>query len=516
MIRIAPLCLLLLATGCPGDPHGHAAEGHEPEGLAAEAVTRWSERTELFMEYEPPVVGREGRFAAHLTALPSFAPVTEGTMTLVLAMADGTRLTARADKPSSPGIFRAVLAPTRAGRCTLSVSVDGPQAVDQIDAGPCEVFPDLPAAAAAPRDEEGGSRIVFTKEQQWKTDFATVAVAERPLQASVHANAEIRSVAGKEARLTAPATGRVSLSSPAPVLGMSVAAGQILATISPRLTAGGDRSSLEAEVQAGRAELTTAEAQLARAQRLFAEQAVPERQIEEATARVEVARARLAAAQGRLSQYRAGAEGARGAGQHSFQIRSPIAGTLVDSAVTAGESVEEGQLLFAVIDLRRVWLEARVFEPDIPRIVHSTSAWFTVDGYDAAFVLDELGGRLITVGSVVDPLSRTVPVLFELDNPDGKLRIGQFARAGIGTGAVQQLLAIPDAAVIDDNGKPVAYVQAEGEAFERRPLTIGVRSRGWTGVSAGLSAGERVVTRGAYEIKLTAASGVIPQHGHVH
>ena len=61
-----------------------------------------------------------------------------------------------------------------------------------------------------------------------------------------------------------------------------------------------------------------------------------------------------------------------------------------------------------------------------------------------------------------------------------------------------------------------AYVQVEGESFERRPLTAGIRPLGWTGVREGFAAGERVVTKGAYEIKLTAASGAIPQHGHVH
>ena len=59
-------------------------------------------------------------------------------------------------------------------------------------------------------------------------------------------------------------------------------------------------------------------------------------------------------------------------------------------------------------------------------------------------------------------------------------------------------------------------MQAEGESFQRRPLTIGVRSLGWAGVREGLAAGERVVTQGAYEIKLTSASGAIPKHGHVH
>lgn len=516
MNRLSSLILLFATIGCRQGTQEGESKSHEPEGLAAVAVTRWAEQAELFMEYEPPIVGREGRFAAHLTAIPTFKAVTEGTMTLTLRMADGTTLSARADKPASPGIFRAVLRPMKPGKCSLSISAQGPQATTEIDAGLCEVFQDEKAARAAAGTGEGaGKSIIFTKEQQWKTDFATVAVSLEALQSSVQANAEIRPVAGKEARLAASATGRVTLATPAPIIGMAVKSGQLLASISPRLAAG-DRATLDAEVLAANAELTAAESQLARAERLFKEQAVPERNVEEAKARVDVARARLGGAQGRLSQYSAGANGMRASGQAAFQIRSPIDGTLVTSTAATGESVEEGRALFTVIDLKQIWLLAHVFEPDIPKVEGSQSAWFTVEGYSSPFVVDANNGKLITIGRVVDPLNRTVPVIFELTNPEGKLRIGQFAKVAIATQEPQKLTAIPDAAVIEDAGKLVAYVQLEGESFERRPLVIGVRSRGWTGVLGGLSAGDRVVTKGAYEIKLTAASGVIPKHGHVH
>lgn len=519
---VATLALLGLPAckrgSAEGGEEGHAAHGGhaEEEGLPAQSVTRWSDKSELFMEYEPPIAGREGKFAAHVTAIPGFKAVTEGKMTLVVKAADGAVLTATADKPASPGIFRALIRPAKAGKCTMTVSVQGPQVTDEIDAGPCEVFADMAAARAAAGKQEAPSGINFTKEQQWKTDFATVAVSERELQPSVQANGEIRPVAGREARLTAAATGRVTLASPTPVIGMPVRAGQVLAVIAPRLSAGGDRASLDAEVQAAKAELEAAEAQLARAERLFKEQAVPERNVEEARARANVARARLGAATGRLEQYSAGAAGAGHSGQGAFQVRSPLDGTLVTANVASGESVEEGKLLFTVIDLSRVWVEARIFEPDIPKVEGARSAWFSIEGYENPFVIDEKNGKLVTVGRVIDPNSRTVPVIFEVANTDGKLRIGQFAKVNVATGSPTRSLAVPQAALIEDAGKFVAYVQVEGETFERRPLTIGTRSLGWVGVREGLAAGDHVVTKGAYEIKLTSASGAIPKHGHVH
>lgn len=517
------LSVPLLLSGAPGckrnDAHDHPASnhGHQNEGLPASSVTVWTEESELFMEYEPPVAGREGKFAAHVTALSSFKAVTEGEMVLTLRMADGTTFSSRAAAPASPGIFRALIKPAKQGECMLSLVIRGAQVQDEIDAGACEVFADEKAAvAAAGKEEESGGGIAFTKEQQWKTEFATVPVGERELQASVQANAEIIPVAGKEAKLTAPATGRVALATPAPIVGMPVTAGQVLAVISPRLAGGADRASLDAEVQSVRVELEAARSQLARAERLFEEQAVPERQVEEAKARVEVAAARLGAARGRLEQYSSGASGSAGSRQNAFQIRAPFAGTLVQADATSGESVEEGKLLFMVIDMERVWLQARVFEPDIPKVEGARSAWFTVGGYDEPFVVDESTGRLVTVGRVIDRQSRTVPVIFDLANPGGRLRIGQFAKVHVATGAAARLLAIPESAILDEGGKPVAYVQVEGERFQRRVLTLGPRALGWVGVREGLRAGERVVSRGAYEVKLTAASGAIPQHGHVH
>ena len=260
-LRLLSLLTLTL-IGCKRDEaHPHT---EVPAGLPARSVTVWTGKSELFMEYEPPVAGREGKFAAHVTALAGFKPVTEGRLVLTFKMASGETLTSRADAPASPGIFRALIKPTKPGKCTLSVSVSGAQVEDEFDAGPCEVFADEAAATAATDAADKGG-IGFTKEQQWKTEFATLAVGERELQTSVQANAEIRAVAGQEARLTAPTTGRVTLASPAPVVGMPVKAGQVLATISPRLSAGGDRSTLDSEVQAVRAELDAARAQLARA-----------------------------------------------------------------------------------------------------------------------------------------------------------------------------------------------------------------------------------------------------------
>ena len=516
LITLTALVTLSACRGGSGDDHGKAEHGHDHGAteLPGQSVTIWAQRTELFMEYPPLVVGKETRFAAHVTEMPTFKAVTAGTATVTVKVAGGSE-TATADAPANPGIFRPSLVPKTPGACDLVFSVRSAQVTETFSAGPCQVFASEDAARKALGDEqETPGRITFLKEQQWKTDFSLVQVAQRDLQDGVRATGEIRPVAGREARIAAPVAGRVELATPAPLLGTPVKQGTVLATIAPRVAGGGDRATLAAEVAAFEAELQAARAELARAQRLLAEQAAPSKAVDEARTRVQIAEARLDGARGRLGQFDASASG--GGGGRRYQLRAPIDGILVAMNVATGETVEEGKPLFDVIDLDRVWLIARVFEPDVPRVGNARTAWFTIEGYDEPFTADETNAKLVTIGRVIDPKTRTVPVIFEVDNRDGRLRIGNFTKVVIATGAPRQALAVPEAALVDDAGKSVAYVMVEGEAFERRPLRLGIRSNGWVEVLDGVAAGERVVTKGAYEIRLSSASGAVPAHGHAH
>jgi RND family efflux transporter MFP subunit len=271
---------------------------------------------------------------------------------------------------------------------------------------------------------------------------------------------------------------------------------------------------MAADVLAAEAEVAAARTELERAQRLVTAQAAAPKTVDEASTRLKIAEARLAGARGRLGQFEAGARG--GGGGRVFQVRAPADGTLVAIDAASGQGVEEGQKLFTVIDLDRVWLVASVFEADLPRVEGARAAWFTIDGYEQPFVVDPSNGKLVTVGRVIDPKTRTTPVIFELDNKAGKLRIGNFTKAVIATGAPRKALAIPDISIVEDGGKSVAFVMIEGESFERRPLRLGIRSNGWTEVLDGVKVGERVVTKGAYEVKLASASGAAPAHGHAH
>ena len=105
---------------------------------------------------------------------------------------------------------------------------------------------------------------------------------------------------------------------------------------------------------------------------------------------------------------------------------------------------------------------------------------------------------------------------YEVPNSSGQLREGMFADLFIETGQTTDAIAIPEGAVVMDNGGPVAFILVHGEMFQKRKLTLGIRDEGFIEVLSGVHEGERVVSHGAYLVKLAAASPAAFGAGHTH
>jgi RND family efflux transporter MFP subunit len=303
-----------------------------------------------------------------------------------------------------------------------------------------------------------------------------------------------------------------------PSLGQAIKKGQLLVRLVPTSVASGtDLATVDLEASRARSELGLAKRELQRAQELFAAKAIPEKQVDAARVAHEMAAARLFAAERQRALYRNTQTGVSGGGGGAaFELRSPIDGVVSFAEVMPGAIVEAGKQLVSVVNSERLWLEAKVFESEAPRVERSPGASFTVAGFDREFTVDESTGRRVAVGAVVDRATRTVPVIFELANPDGALKPGMFAKVTLFTGETVRGVAVPESAVVDDGGKPVVFVMDSGETFFKRAIRPGVRSGGFVQVLEGVKEGERVVSRGAYEMKLSTATGAIPEHGHQH
>lgn len=501
------IALLFLLAGCnKSSAPGEATE--EPEVIA---VTRWTDKTELFMEYPPLVAGQNARFAVHLTDLRDFKALTEGRVTVELRAANGGAETFQTDAPSRPGIFGVDVKPSGSGTFSMVVRLDSAALKDTHDTGSVQVYVNAQAAAEAPKAEEVEA-ISFLKEQQWTLDFATEVVAERALRESLRLPAEVRPRTGGEAEVIAAVGGRIAVSGAIPGVGAPVQKGQVLARIIPRTATPSDRAVLELTVEEAKTALSLAQRDRERAERLLNAGAVPSKRLDEAKAAEATAHARFQSAQARLRQHESSrtAEG-DGPGESQFLLRAPITGVVAVSHGTPGASVEEGETLFRIVSTDPVHVVASVPEAEISRVRQLAGGELELAGASKPLPL----GR-VSVGRVVDAQSRTLPVIFEVRNSDARLAVGQSVFVRLFTKATTRAPAIPEPALVDDGGRPVVFVQVAGESFARRPVRIGSREGGHVHVLEGVKPGERVVTHGAYQVRLAALSTQIPAHGHVH
>ena len=501
---------VILALGCasPFGAHEHAHEPEEEDPRPGLSFTVYADGLELFLETPAFVIGQDSALVAHFTDArdaDGFAWVTEGQVTATIAYPDGAEEQFAVDHLLRSGIFKPVVRPTRPGPATLTLRLEGPVS-GTVPVGPITVFPTVDAAVAAAVEEEPDEPVVgYLKESQWKTVYATAAAEAATLRGSVRATGELVAPIGARAALDSPTAGRVEGTALLRV-GAEVHIGDVLARVVP--LGAEDRGAVDADLAAAEADLALAEGALKRAESLYPS-VVSEKDVLVARAGAAVARQRLAGLQGRQRAW--SGVGARGA-----ELRSPIDGRVAFVRADPGAVVALGAPVVEVVDAGRLWLEARVFEIDASRVRGTSGAMFTVAGRRDPVVVDPAhGGVVVAVGPAVDPLDRTVPVVFELPNP-GDLLPGSYANVRVFTDEEVLAVAVPAQAVVDDGGFPVVFVMDGGESFFKRRVALGVRDGDRIAVTAGVAVGERVVSRGAYEVLLSTSAGGIPAHGHQH
>ena len=378
------------------------------------------------------------------------------------------------------------------------------------------VFPDQAAAVAdAERLPEGDpAAISYLKEPQWTIGFATAIVEEAELRRGVRVPAVIEPLTGGEAIVGAPAGGRF-MAETLLAVGDSVVPGQELGRIQPRLReAGADRATLVAAEAEAQASVDATASDLGRAERLLAERAVPARRVEEARRASKVAESRLVAARARLAQRdETLTTGGGSASGNSFVLRAPIAGRLAEIFAALGASYDEGAPLFRIVRTDRVELQAHVPVSDAPLEGEVTEIALEIPGRPDPLVVE--ADHMHDAG-VIDPVTRALPVQFDVDNRAGQLLIGQTAMAILYAGERERMAVVPKDAVLTQAGLPYVFVQTGGESFSRRFIEVGARDGDLVGVRAGVQTGERVVTVGAYDVQLASAAGGLPAEGHVH
>ncbi len=490
-----------------GDAHAHDENGNhitpaEPT-LEALAYTIYTDKTELFVEFMPLVVGQESRFAAHFTALGDlFKAISEGSVTLSLKNGETIAQSITADKPEVPGIFQLQMTPKQAGAYSLVFDIKTPAYTDQITIENVTVFPDEKTAMAAQGEVEavGGTDISYLKEQAWKVEFANAPAKIQPFSEVVKTSGQVLAAPGDEAVLTAQISGIVSFLGKNMVVGTAVGAGANLFSVKSNEVV---QSNLGAAVKQAENDVATAQKQYDRAAELAKDKIISDKEFLEAKLRLENAQAQLA-----------NAKVSRSFGQNKQSVAAPIGGFLKNVLVENGAFVQAGQPLATISKSKRLLLRADVSQKYFPKLASFTAANFkTADGV-RVYSTRELNGRVVSTGKSAAAGSPFLPIHFEIDNV-GNIVPGSAVEVFLQSGSSPSLV-IPTSALIEEQGVFYCYVQVGGETFQKRELKIGASDGRNVQVHSGIAEGERVVTTGAYQIKLSSASGTMPAHGHEH
>jgi cobalt-zinc-cadmium efflux system membrane fusion protein len=188
--------------------------------------------------------------------------------------------------------------------------------------------------------------------------------------------------------------------------------------------------------------------------------------------------------------------------QSHVPIVAPFAGRIIGRNLTRGEVVETTEKLFIIADLSEVWVLANIPEKDIAFVhaIHASGgrqAEVKINAYPKEVMM----GTITYVGDVLDPATRTMQLRLELPNPDGRLKPEMFATIRLSSEPQPDQLAVPDAALQQDQGRTFVFVQRDADTYEAREVQVGESNGSFTTILGGLSEGDPVVTHGAFLLK---------------
>jgi RND family efflux transporter MFP subunit len=179
----------------------------------------------------------------------------------------------------------------------------------------------------------------------------------------------------------------------------------------------------------------------------------------------------------------------------TLRMNAPRDGIVVEKMVVEGQMVEPGMKLYRLADLASVWIQAQIYEQDLPVIRLGQEAVVTV----ASLPDPKFRGRVTYIYPMVDEKTRTAKVRMEFHNPGYFLKPGMYATVEIAADLSASALLVPDMAVLRSGEKNTVFVALDDGHFEPRSVAIGARTdENYFEVASGLKEGERVVTSGQF------------------
>ena len=354
---------------------------------------------------------------------------------------------------------------------------------------------DHAAASTGHNHGDNPDEIILAPEKAKAAGVASMVIEPKGFRQVIKTSGQIQAAQGAESVVVANVSGIVSFQR-AMVDGASVSKGANILHISADKLQDGDPA------ERARIAFETAKTEYERAERLVGNQIISQKEFNAIKETYENAR---------LS-YEALAKNKTAKG---VAVTAPIAGYIKNMLVKEGDYVTVGQPLLTVTQNNRLYLRADVSERYYRYLSTITTANFETPYDNQVYELENLNGKLLSYGKSSDDGSYYVPVTFSFDNK-GDVVPGSFVEIYLMSQELPNTLSIPVEALTEEQGLYFIYLQKCAESYKKQEVKIGASNGKEVQILSGLQAGDRVVVKGAYHVKLASASNALPAHSHEH
>lgn len=343
--------------------------------------------------------------------------------------------------------------------------------------------------------EGHGDEIILPKAKADAAGVTVETIQPQSFQAAIRCAGQVLAAQGNETTVVATTSGIVSFHGKV-TEGMNVSRGKSLFLLSAKGLQEGD------PVQRAKLNYETTRQEYLRQKALVAQKIVSEKDF--AITRQAYENARIG--------YEALSKGHSVGGQ---SVGSPMNGFVKNILVKEGDYVQMGQALAVITQNQHLQLRAEVSEKYYSALKDIRSANFQTPYNTQVYELNQLNGRLLSYGKASAESSFYIPVTFEFDNK-GEVIPGSFVEVYLLSAPTEGVLALPKTALTEEQGIFFIYKQLDEEGYQKQEVTTGADNGRSVQILSGLKAGDRVVTKGAFHVKLASASAAIPAHSHEH
>jgi RND family efflux transporter MFP subunit len=348
--------------------------------------------------------------------------------------------------------------------------------------------------ASAAGGSSFGTAVYTPKETQFLFEIFTEAITIGDYQSAATIFGTIIPASEGLGAVVAPQSGRVTKVNVK--VGQKVNAGQVLAIMRQSIGTP-DQVGIVANNAGLAVQIETAKTRLAAAKREYERL----KKIEDIAAGrdVQAAEAAYNAALAELQTLERQAVGANtSANSRTLTLVAPISGVVGAFTLTPGSEVVAGQALLTVTNLNKVYVEAQVFDRDIPLIQMNND--FMV--YRSTADHKAVKVRLLSPAQSMNATNQSQRVLFEMDNPQNEFKIGEFVTVKVLNQQRSRQLTVPNSALTEINGRTAVFIKHAPEEYELAYVQTGEDDGTRTLILKGLEESNKIVINGAYEVKM--------------